>query len=114
MTTTENDLPAWLYDCCHYCNQERPPLYWKLSATRPYHWSPDTPAASLGLFCSLECATLEPTATLADAEDVAGCIEPDDWHADDIWERLLDAYPDPIPVSESSATETPKRRFIRR
>ena len=80
------------------CN--KPVQVYALSASGPDLWN-DTAAASLGGYCSIEHAELEPRPTVAQARrtyravaDLTGRSDP----VRTLWRRLLDAYPDPVPA----------------
>jgi hypothetical protein len=102
------------YDCMHrdpatkrYC--ERMPVHYAaLAAGAPVLWSDTAPPASLALFCCEEHARAVPVPTLADASRVrdlvmagAGCTcgrcDLDDAIAM-LWDRLIAAYPEPLPL----------------
>jgi len=90
---------------CQYDDCGRPvpesESFWKISAFSA--WGRIECDASLGLYCSLECANAEPTATLTDAramrhEVASGCpcgyCDVDTYVT--IWDALIDQCPAPI------------------
>jgi len=96
------------YGCMHDtapgrgCEQ-KPTAYFALSAEPPDCWSHTAPNASAGVFCA-EHAALERTPTLADAHAVSAEVFQlaregyGDHGWTDGWRRLLDNYPNPVPI----------------
>lgn len=83
-----------------YCN--RPATVLALSASAPELWNDGS--ASVASFCSVEHAELEPRPTreqaengFADVADASGGQQYIPTDAADAWERLLSAYPAPVP-----------------
>ena len=89
----------------HYC--ERQPVAWfALSAEPPNGWSHEM-RASLGVYCTLEHALAERTPTLDQAWATASEIERPscDRVLLDAWERVLDNYPNPVPIVQPATAE---------
>ncbi len=97
-------------ECClGYPNAEpclKPVRFYALSASSPDLWN-DSAGASLGGFCSLEHANAEPRPSLDSAKRVYGmvtegmgcnCGHCELGCIDEVWRRLIDAYPDPVPA----------------
>lgn len=85
-----------------YCN--RPATMLALSASTPDLWSAGS--ASVASFCSAEHAEQEPRPTreqaengLADVADTCGGQQYIPADAADAWQRLLSAYPAPVPLT---------------
>lgn len=83
-----------------YC--DRPATVLALSASAPYGWGHGT--ASVASFCSVEHAELESRPTreqadngFADVADASGGQQYIPADAADAWQRLLSAYPAPVP-----------------
>ncbi len=85
----------------------KPVRYYALSACPPDLWNGRRPSASLGGFCSLEHANAEPRPTLSAAERIYQQVVQGDGcmcghcgagAAITAWRRLLDAFPNPVPV----------------
>lgn len=85
---------------CDHGSCGRPVTFYALSSCGPDLWN-DAAAASLGGFCSLEHAQLEPKPTAAAARRTYRCVcDMTDQHdvVRGLWKRLLAAYPEPIPA----------------
>lgn len=82
----------------HYC--DKPVTWLALSCNAPEMWS-DHPngTASLAAFCSYVHAKAEPRPNLAAAKRVHATIAEmtDETTVLDGWERVIDAYPKPVP-----------------
>lgn len=82
--------------CC------KPVRYYALSAESPDLWN-ESAGASLGGYCCLEHANAELRPTYAAAEGVCRTVAENVGHYDDdgvlpAWQRLLEVFPEPIPV----------------
>lgn len=109
---------ATTYGCAYeigkneYCDR-KPSAYFALSAEPPDCWADHAPNASIGTFCA-EHAALERTPTLADAQAVADEIFQlahegyGDHGITDGWRRLLDSFPNPVPIVVAEADWRPQ------
>lgn len=78
------------YDCL------RPATAALLSTDQPDMWSAKAPAASIAVLCDHHAAR-EPVAELLEASRTAARMDRP-WNR--IWQALLDAHPDPVPLAD--------------
>ena len=93
---------------------DKPVTWYALSAYSPDLWS-DSAGASLGGFCSREHADAEPRPSLDNAKRVYGMVVEgmgcNCGHCEldgvgEVWRRLLDVFPDPVPVDGDASQDT--------
>jgi hypothetical protein len=107
MTTTDH-TPLITECCLGYPDAEpckEPVRFYALAACAPDLWN-ESAGASLGGYCCREHADAELRPSLAEAQrtyaevvDACGSGHP----APEAWRRLIDAYPDPVPVKAGIA-----------
>ena len=94
---------------CDFCDQKRPPKFWKVEKANPAAWSPSDDPACLAVFCCLECATKAETASRDATAEMVEIIH--HGHAGRgaacaVWRRLLETFPEPLAVaSDDEARE---------
>jgi hypothetical protein len=81
----------WLDYPCDMCRRPGAIKFWKLAAVVPLE---EGPYASIGHYCSRQCAEEDLPATRADAEHLGAWVDEGERYA---WQRLVVAYPDPVP-----------------
>jgi hypothetical protein len=85
---------------CDCCDRELPARFWKIEKAVPWSYLPHPDPAALGIYCSRECAERVPTGSQRAAEARLNFILAINGFgpAACVWQRLLDAYPEPVPI----------------
>ena len=86
---------------CDSCDNDRPARLWKATTI---HQPPSAEPVALGVYCSLECAQRAPSGSLAAARARLDFILKVEGRnaGTRLWQRLIDAYPQPVPVLDDA------------
>ena len=99
---------------CDSCDNDRPARLWKATTI---HQPPSAEPVALGVYCSLECAQRAPSGSPAAARARLDFILKVEGRnaGTRLWQRLIDAYPQPVPCSmtRKSALSTARQAHPR-